>query len=83
MERLPNCKVVFSTPVMRTDNGKATLAIKKLNQILHEDIAVDLVNNNNIKEEHLGRKGLHLNGKGIGRLAINFISKIKYISGTA
>ena len=44
MERLPNCKVVFSTPVMRTDNGKATLTIKKLNQILHEDIAVDLVN---------------------------------------
>ena len=68
---------------MRNDNGEATLTIKKLNQILHEDMAIDLVNNNNIKEEHLGRKGLHLNGKGIARLAINFISKIKYISGTA
>ena len=41
--------------------------------MLHGEIAVDLVDNNNIKEENLGRKGLHLNGKGIGRLAINFI----------
>ena len=70
---------------MRTleHNGKATLTIKKINQILHEETAVYLVDINNIKEEHLGRKGQHLNGKLIGRLAINFISKIKYLSGTA
>ena len=77
MERLPNCKVLFSTPVMRTENGKATLTIKKINQILHEEIAVDLVDNNNIKEEHPGRKGLHLNGKGIGRFSDKLYFKNK------
>ena len=38
------------------------------------------MDNNNIGEAHLGRKGLHLNGKGIGRFALNLISTIRHLS---
>ena len=38
------------------------------------------MDNNNIGEAHLGRNGLHLNGKGIGRFSLNLISKIRNLS---
>ena len=76
--KLPNSKVIFSTPVIRTDQAKALLTIKQLNDLLNEKHKNEIINNDNINESHLGRKGLHLNRKGIGRLALNFISKLKY-----
>ena len=33
--------------------------------------------NDNINENHIRRKGVHLNGKGSGRLAMNFLSHIR------
>ena len=79
-EKLPKCKIIFSTPITRTDNAKAMLTIKKLNDILREEVNIEIMDNNNIGEAHLGRKGLHLNGKGIGRFDLNLISTIRHLS---
>ena len=76
VKKLPECKVVLSTPVKRTDNGKAMYTLIKVNKVLHE-LKIDMVDNDNVTDKHLSRKGLHLNMKGAGRLANNFINKIR------
>ena len=73
---LPNCQVIFSQPTFRVDNGKAALTLHRLNEHF-SDLNLDVVNNSNIKVKHIGQKGLHLNPKGKGRLALNFIHKIR------
>ena len=73
---LPNCLVIFSQPTLRVDNGKAALTINRLNEHFSE-LNIDVVNNSNIKVKHIGLKGLHLNPKGKGRLALNFTHKIR------
>ena len=78
---LPTSKVIISSPVLRTDNGKAMLTLKNLNKLMKE-LKINIIDNDNIKEQHLGRKGLHLNGKGTSRLAMNFIEMLKTTSST-
>ena len=73
---LPTSKVIISSPVLRTDNGKAMLTLKNLNKLMKE-LKINIIDNDNIKEQHLGRKGLHLNSKGTSRLAMNFIEMLK------
>lgn len=73
---LPNSKVIISKPTLRTDNGKATLTLNKLNSHL-EQLDIDIVDNSNIKGLHLGKKGLHLNKKGKQRLELNFLGKLR------
>mgnify|MGYP001793646456 CR=1 FL=1 len=73
---LPQCKVVLSCPINRNDNGKACLTIKRLNNHF-EDLELDYINNDNIEDDCLSDDGLHLNPKGDGKLAINFIRKFK------
>ena len=65
----------------RTDNGKAMLTLKFLNKLMQE-LKINIIDNANIKEQHLGRKGLHLYGKGTRRLAMNFIEMLKTTSAT-
>ena len=48
LEKLPNSKVIFSTPVIRTDQAKALLTIKKLNDLLNEKHKNVIINNDNI-----------------------------------
>ena len=75
-EKLLQCKVWLSTPTLRTDNGKATLTVSQLvNYLLN--LNIDVINNRNIKNRHLSRKGLHLNDSGSKLLARNFLEKIK------
>ena len=67
-DKLPNCKVVISTPTLRTDDGKAVLTVSQLtNHLLQLDI--DIIGNRNINAKNLDNKGLHLNPKGTSRLA--------------
>ena len=76
LSKLSRCKVIISTPIMRTDNAKATLTIK--NMCEHLDVLnIDIVDNKNIAGNHLGRKGLHLNNYGVTRFAMNFIAKVR------
>ena len=44
-----------------------------------KEIGMDVIDNRDITEMHLGKKGLHLNGHGIGKLALNFVKYIKGI----
>ena len=73
---VPNCKIVISTLINRNDDGKAQLTVIKVNQLLMK-MNIPLINNENIKYEHLGRKGLHLNQHGTGKLAVNFIKALR------
>ena len=71
---LPNCQVTFLQPTLRVDNGKAALTLHCLNEHFSE-LKLDVVKNSNIKVKFIGQKGLRLNPKGKGRLALSFIPK--------
>ena len=75
-KQLPNCKIVFSKPTIRHDHGKANLTIGNVNKHL-EILEFECIDSNNINAEHLGQKGLHLNPKGKGRLALNFLKQLR------
>ena len=73
---LPNCKDIFSTPTLRTDDGKAALTGSQLtNHLLQLDIYI--IDNRNINARYLGNKGLYLNPTGSSCLAKNLLSSIK------
>ena len=63
---------------MRIDNAKAALTIKYVCEKL-DNLNIYVLDNSNINENHLGRKRLHLNGRGTGRLAMNIMSLIKQL----
>ena len=73
---LPTCTVIISQPIMRFDDGKANLTIRKLISKL-EELKIQVMNNSNITYDHLSRKGLHMNARGSGRVAMNIISLMK------
>ena len=56
-DSLPTCKVFISTPTLRTDDGKAQIAVIQLTKHLLQR-KIDTVNNNNINIKHLGGEGL-------------------------
>ena len=72
---LPSCTVFLSAPVLRLDNGKAGLTLQNLGNKMK--IMSNVILNDNIDRSCLGGKGLHLNPKGSGRLAINYLSQIR------
>ena len=75
-KELPKCKITISTPVKRHDHEKASLTILHLSQKF-EDLSVSFVYNSSIGAFSLSSGGLHLNDKGLGRLAINLKLKIR------
>ena len=75
-KQLPNCRTVLSKPTIRHDHGKANLTIRNANKHL-KNLELESIDNNNINAEHLGQKGLHLNPKGKGRLALNFLKQLR------
>ena len=83
-ENNPNYHVVLSSPIDRLDDGKAALTIKRLNSLLSES-SLDIIDNSNIGHSFLGMHGLHLNEHGVGKLALNFVKRIRSIlnSGSA
>ena len=73
---LPNCKISISHLIKITDNNEAAKTVDKVNELLFT-LQLDIVDNNNITKNELSRKGLHLNDISDGKLAVNFIRKIK------
>ena len=73
---METCSVSISSLVTRNDNTCANITITRVNVMLNE-LGVQIVNNDNIGIGHLGEKGLHLNKRGVGRLALNLISHIR------
>ena len=73
---LPESNVVISNLIARTDNDKASLTVIKTNEHLH-GLQMDVIDNGNITSNELNKEGLYLNPRGLGKLAIDFIRKIK------
>ena len=73
---LPSCKVWLSLPLVRTDNKVANAVIGVLNTKIKKQCDM-IIDNSNINERHLSRKGLHLNDHGTKLMARNIISHIK------
>ena len=75
---LPQSKVIISNVINRNDEAslKASLTVENLNNNLNS-LKLDIVDNSTIGKECLGKKGLHLTKRGTGKLAINFIDKIR------
>ena len=69
---LPKVRLYISCPILHTDNIRVNLTLREVD--LYMKSLNYSVKNDNIDNTCLGRKGLHLNLKGSGRLAINFIS---------
>ena len=75
---LPNSTVTLSLPMLRADNAKANKILVAVKNAIKK-MSVDIINNDNIKRDHLGRLGLHLNFYGNTRFSANLLSKIKLI----
>ena len=75
LKKLPNCRVIVSKLTVRIGRGKANLTLCNVNRHL-ETLNLECVDNGNISAQHLGRKGLHLNSKAKGSLALNFLNQI-------
>ena len=52
--------------LMRTDNGKAGTTLSNFDKHVGQ-LEVDFIDNVNINEVHLSKKGLHPNKKKVGR----------------
>ena len=76
LKQLPICRVIVSKPTVRIDHGKSNLTLRNVNKYL-ETQNLKCIENGNISAQHLGQKGLHLNSKGNGRLAISFLNHIR------
>ena len=72
----PGFRIIISQPVRRTDDGKATLTLNKLNKLLAE-LDADKIDDINIDVSCLEKSGLHLKSIGTGKLALNFIKFLK------
>ena len=62
--------------IVRTDNTKANTTIRKTNR-LTKDLQIQTVDNSNISEKHLGKRGLHLNQEGNTVFASNLLHAIR------
>ena len=62
----------MSSPIVRLDDEKVALTIKRLNGLLLE-FSIDIINNTNIGHSFLGMHGPHWNEHGPGKLALNFV----------
>ncbi len=74
---VPGGAVFISCPIMRTDNKLANATIRAIAVAM--DTMPNTILNDKINAFCLGRKGLHINPKGSGKLALNFISKMQCV----
>ena len=77
LSNLPGGKVILSAPIMRTDNKLANSTIRDITNAMKS--LPNIILNEKIDAFCLGRKGLHLNDKGSGKLAMNFISEMQRV----
>ena len=73
---LPNVKIYLSCTVLRIDDAKANLTLRHFTNILKPLNSGEIINDN-VDVTCLGKAGLHLNPKGSGRLAMNFLSQMQ------
>ena len=71
------CKVIVSSLIYLSDNRKASLTVKTVNDHLNA-LNIDELDNKNIAENRLNNGALHLNSMVYGKLTINFIKKQRF-----
>ena len=76
LKTLPESKGIISSVVNRSDNAKAYLTVRHLNNHI-KSLALEMIDNSNIDEKCLGEKGLRINERASGRLAMDLVRKIK------
>ena len=74
--RIPNCGVYFSTLVKRYDDNVAEKTVNLVNEKLR-DTEINYMNNDNIDRSFIGKKGLHMTPRGIGKLVLNIVRWLK------
>ena len=74
--KVPGMGVAISCPVVRRDNSLANVKQVQLKNRLKRS-GTTIIDNDNITYDHLGKKGLHLNNRGTGKLAMNMIAFIR------
>ena len=62
-DKIPSCQVVISCLIRRSDNVKANKTAEKVNNFI-KLAKLKFIDNGNITDKHLGRRGLHLNHNG-------------------
>ena len=72
---LPTVRVYFSCPILRFDDVKANLTLHHLVKKMKH--LTNIIVHDNVDRCCLGKKGVHLNPKGSGRLVINLLSLIR------
>ena len=78
-KNLPNCHIIISEIIERKNNPSLNAKISELNKSL-KAMNVDPLQQQNIREQHLARDGLHLNFRGNRQLALNLIQKVRSFS---
>ena len=72
----PGCHVIFATLITRYDNYNSQQVVHKVNgELIKMD--VNILKNYNFERSHIGKRGLHLSSKGIGKLITNFVNFLK------
>ena len=83
LEKLPDCHLVISEIIRRADNRLNDAELAKLNGKINtfnqslKKINIDILRQQNIIRDHLGRDGLHLNFNSNKQLALNIIEKLR------
>ena len=72
----PESNAGISNLVLETDNGKVSYTVIKTNDCLH-DLKLDIIDNGNKTSNELNKVRLLLTSRGLGKLAVNFIKRIK------
>ena len=75
---LPECNIIISNLIKRTDNRKTNLKCEKVNTLLKPS-NYGVLDNSNIKEKHLEKRSLHLNAQGNTILASNLLNAIVFL----
>ena len=76
LEQHKRCQIYLSIPILRTDSTKAAAIIASLRKVMLE-LNIKTIDHKNIKQVHLGAKGLHLKESAFGRLALNVLQVIR------
>ena len=75
-DKIPSCQVVISCLIRRSDNVKANKTAEKVNNFI-KLAKLKFIDNGNITDKHLGRRGLHLNHNGNTIFAKNLLNAIR------
>ena len=75
VEKLPSCNIIISNPTKQTDDVTARKTNEEVNRLI-KSTDINFIDNGNIKEKHLGKRGLHLNARGSSMLTGNLLNAI-------